>query len=72
MLGFDNQLVLGKFSVYVRLSCSNFNDMIFEKADGSEFIKLHSNKHLRFDHSQIISQLLGNEKLIILDIEYYI
>ena len=34
----------------------------------NKFIKLHSDKHLRFDHSNIISQLLGNEKLIILHI----
>ena len=46
-LGFSSQLRLGAFSIYARVSSSNFNDIFMESSDESEFIKLHSTTEIR-------------------------
>ena len=47
ILNLGSAINLGAFSIYVRMSASNFNDMIFEKANGAEFVKLHTNSEFR-------------------------
>jgi len=46
-LEFGTGLTLGKFAVYCRVKCSNFNDVLLEKSNDAEFIKFHSTTEFR-------------------------
>ena len=46
-LEFGTGLTLGKFAVYCRVKCSNFNDVLLEKSNDAEFIKFQTTTEFR-------------------------
>tara|TARA_R100001510_G_C7609258_1_gene173355 strand:+ start:316 stop:1014 length:699 start_codon:yes stop_codon:yes gene_type:complete len=46
-LEFTSGLSLGKFAIYGRFKCSNFNDVLLEKSNDGEFIKFQTTTEFR-------------------------